>query len=49
MVTARVDDVLDEYGIDTMLLVGGGLLAAASVEDESRAFVERVRQYRSRT
>lgn len=48
MTTARVDDVLDEYGIDTMLLVGGGLLAAESIEAESRAFVERVAQYRSR-
>jgi ribulose-bisphosphate carboxylase large chain len=49
MTTERVDGVLDEYGIDTMLLVGGGLLAARDrLLDESRAFVNRVASYRSR-
>jgi ribulose-bisphosphate carboxylase large chain len=49
MTTERVDGVLDEYGIDTMLLVGGGLLVAREkLLDSSRAFVNRVKSYRSR-
>ncbi|MEI6244549.1 MAG: RuBisCO large subunit C-terminal-like domain-containing protein [Acidobacteriota bacterium] len=48
MTTERVHGVLDEYGIDTMLLVGGGLLVAReALLEQSRAFVERVASYRS--
>lgn len=48
MTPSRVDEAISEYGIDTMLLVGGGLLVAADPDDPSallshcRAFVERV-------
>lgn len=46
MTTERVDGVLDEYGIDTMLLVGGGLLVARdALLEQSRVFVERVAGY----
>lgn len=54
MTPARVDEAIDEYGIDTMLLVGGGLLIAADPEDPSvllshcRAFVDRVASHASR-
>ena len=49
MTLARVDDVIEEYGVDTMLLIGGGLLTAGdALLDESRAFVERVARHRSR-
>ena len=48
MTTERVNGVLDEYGIDTMLLVGGGLLVAReALFEQSRAFIARVASYRS--
>jgi ribulose-bisphosphate carboxylase large chain len=50
MTLARVDDVIEEYGIETMLLIGGGLLTAGdALLDHSRAFVERVARHRSHT
>jgi ribulose-bisphosphate carboxylase large chain len=49
MTTERVDGVLDEYGTDTMLLVGGGLLIARdALLEQSQAFVERVATYGAR-
>ncbi|HUL95178.1 MAG TPA: RuBisCO large subunit C-terminal-like domain-containing protein [Usitatibacter sp.] len=41
----RVDEMLSDYGIDTMLLIGGGLLAAReALSQRTREFVERVRR-----
>lgn len=43
MTTARVDEMLDFYGPDVMLLIGGGLLSAgAAVPDHTRAFTNKV-------
>jgi ribulose-bisphosphate carboxylase large chain len=43
----RVDEMIGFYGPDTMLLIGGALLEARdSLEEASRAFVERVAQAR---
>ena len=40
----RVDDMLAEFGTDTMLLIGGNLLeAGAALPERARAFVARVR------
>lgn len=54
MTPERVDEAVHEYGIDTMLLVGGGLLIAADPADPNallthcRAFVDRVASHQSR-
>jgi len=46
MTPARVPDMLDFYGADIMLLIGGGLLAARErLTEETAAFVAAVRQY----
>ncbi len=43
MTVERVDEIVAEYGIDLMLLIGGNLLEAPEgVERRARAFVERV-------
>ena len=43
----RVSEVLDFYGMDAMLLIGGSLLQAGEgLLERSRTFVEQVRQYR---
>jgi ribulose-bisphosphate carboxylase large chain len=43
MPLARVPEMLDFYGPDTILLIGGGLLAARErLAEEARAFVRRV-------
>jgi len=40
----RVDEMLSDYGADTMLLIGGGLLSAReALPQRTREFVERVR------
>jgi ribulose-bisphosphate carboxylase large chain len=48
MTTARVDEMLDVYGADTMLLIGGALLCAPPerLVAETAAFVEAVGQFR---
>jgi ribulose-bisphosphate carboxylase large chain len=47
MTTARVPEMLDFYGCDIMLLIGGNLLAAGERMDaETAAFVSAVRNYR---
>ena len=47
MTPARVPEMLDFYGADLMLLIGGGLLAARErLTAETAAFVAAVRQYR---
>jgi ribulose-bisphosphate carboxylase large chain len=49
MTPARVPEMLDFYGADIMLLIGGGLLAARErLTEETAAFVAAVRQYRYR-
>jgi ribulose-bisphosphate carboxylase large chain len=46
MTPARVPEMLDFYGADIMLLIGGGLLAARErLTEETAAFVAAVRQY----
>jgi ribulose-bisphosphate carboxylase large chain len=46
MTPQRVSEMLDFYGADTMLLIGGGLLAARDrIVEETRAFVTAVRTY----
>jgi hypothetical protein len=45
----RVDEMIQEFGTDVMLLIGGNLLAAAGTTGDSvlaraTAFVERVRR-----
>ena len=46
MTPDRVAEMLDFYGTDVMLLIGGGLLAAgARVTEEARAFVAAVRRH----
>jgi ribulose-bisphosphate carboxylase large chain len=43
MTTARVDEMLDFYGPDVMLLIGGGLLAAGdAIPEHTRAFTQKV-------
>ncbi|MBU6444162.1 MAG: ribulose 1,5-bisphosphate carboxylase [Alphaproteobacteria bacterium] len=43
MTTDRMPEMLDFYGSDVMLLIGGGLLAAGErLADETKAFVEAV-------
>jgi ribulose-bisphosphate carboxylase large chain len=47
MTTERVAEMLDFYGPDIMLLIGGGLLAARDrLTDETRAFVSAVHDHR---
>jgi ribulose-bisphosphate carboxylase large chain len=47
MTPERVPEMLDFYGADTMLLIGGGLLVARDrIVEETRAFVTAVRTYR---
>jgi ribulose-bisphosphate carboxylase large chain len=47
MTPARVPEMLDFYGADIMLLIGGGLLAARErLAEETAAFVAAVTQYR---
>jgi ribulose-bisphosphate carboxylase large chain len=47
MTPARVPEMLDFYGGDIMLLIGGGLLAARErLTDETAAFVAAVKSYR---
>ena len=46
MTPERVAEMLDFYGADTMLLIGGGLLVARDrMVEETRAFVTAVRTY----
>lgn len=46
MTTDRVAEMLDFYGNDAMLLIGGGLLAAgARLSEETAAFVDAVHAY----
>jgi ribulose-bisphosphate carboxylase large chain len=46
MTPKRVPEMLDFYGADTMLLIGGGLLVARDrIVEETRAFVTGVRTY----
>ena len=46
MTPERVPEMLDFYGADTMLLIGGGLLAARErLADETAAFVAAVKDY----
>jgi ribulose-bisphosphate carboxylase large chain len=46
MTPARVPEMLDFYGADVMLLIGGGLLAARErLTQETAAFVNAVRNY----
>jgi hypothetical protein len=47
MGTGRVDEMIEEFGTDVMLLIGGHLLAGATTAGDSilaraTAFVERV-------
>lgn len=45
MSVERVPEMVADYGTDTMLLIGGGLLVAGdALPERSREFVERVRQ-----
>jgi ribulose-bisphosphate carboxylase large chain len=47
MTPERVPEMLDFYGADTMLLIGGGLLVARDrIVEETRAFVTGVRTHR---
>jgi ribulose-bisphosphate carboxylase large chain len=47
MTTRRVGEMLDFYGADVMLLIGGALLEArARLTDETAAFVAEVKRYR---
>jgi ribulose-bisphosphate carboxylase large chain len=47
MTTARVSEMLNFYGCDIMLLIGGNLLAAGErMDTETAAFVSAVRNYR---
>jgi ribulose-bisphosphate carboxylase large chain len=47
MTIDRVGEMLDFYGSDVMLLIGGALLEArARLTDETAAFVEKVKGYR---
>lgn len=47
MTTDRVTEMLDFYGADVMLLIGGGLLEARErLTQETAAFVEKVKGYR---
>ncbi len=47
MTTERVPEILDFYGPDAMLLIGGNLLAARErLTDETAAFVRTVHQHR---
>ena len=47
MTPARVPEMLDFYGADSMLLIGGGLLAARErLTQETAAFVAAVEHYR---
>jgi ribulose-bisphosphate carboxylase large chain len=46
MTPQRVPEMLDFYGADTMLLIGGGLLVARDrIVEETRAFVTGVRAH----
>jgi ribulose-bisphosphate carboxylase large chain len=46
MSTDRVREMLDFYGADIMLLIGGGLLSARErLTDVTAAFVEAVKAY----
>jgi ribulose-bisphosphate carboxylase large chain len=43
MTVERVPEMLEGYGTDTMLLIGGGLLAAGDgLMEKSREFVRKV-------
>ena len=43
MSVARVPEMIADYGSDTMLLIGGGLLTAGdALADRSREFVAKV-------
>ena len=45
MTVERVDEMIADYGQDTMLLIGGGLLTAGDqLEERARQFVDRVRR-----
>jgi ribulose-bisphosphate carboxylase large chain len=47
MTTDRVDEMLDFFGADVMLLIGGALLDARErLTEETAAFVEKVKGYR---
>jgi ribulose-bisphosphate carboxylase large chain len=47
MILGRIDEILDFYGPDTMLLIGGNLLAAGDcLASEARRFKERVCAHR---
>jgi ribulose-bisphosphate carboxylase large chain len=46
MTPARVPEMLEFYGADTMLLIGGGLLAAReNLTAETAAFVTAVKEH----
>jgi ribulose-bisphosphate carboxylase large chain len=48
MTTDRVPEMLDFYGPDIMLLIGGGLLSARErLTEETRAFVDAVKAHRT--
>jgi ribulose-bisphosphate carboxylase large chain len=50
MTVERVDEMIEGYGTDTMLLIGGGLLSAGeALLERSREFVANVAARRSRT
>jgi ribulose-bisphosphate carboxylase large chain len=43
MAVSRVEEMLADYGSDTMLLIGGGLLSAGDkLLERSREFVDKV-------
>lgn len=45
MTVDRVDEMVDFYGVDTILLIGGGLLIARErLQEQSAIFVERVKR-----
>jgi ribulose-bisphosphate carboxylase large chain len=47
MTTDRVAEMLDFYGPDIMLLIGGGLLSARErLPQETKAFVDAVKAHR---
>ena len=47
MTTERVGEMLDFYGSEVMLLIGGALLEARErLTQETAAFVEKVKGYR---
>ena len=48
MLVDRVDEMVSDYGQDTMLLIGGGLLSAGDkLLERAREFVRKVREARA--